>query len=94
MRRRSRRGDFPLDVLSSAETWIEKSSFAQSIESGAVGSQALRLTHDWARPVEAEPCEILGDGLLELRATASLIDILYTQQEAPSLASGRGAEQG
>ena len=70
-----------LDFLAGTEAGVEQPAVPKLVEGMTIGREAVALTHDRLLPVETQPAEILGDGGLELRAAAALVDVLDAQQE-------------
>lgn len=75
------------DARAAATTGIEQAGCREAIEAGLVLRSQIVLLHDVV-PVEAEPAEILPEGLAEARATALRIEVLEAQEEPRAARAG------
>lgn len=64
------------NFLPAAVAGVEQILTSKLVEGGLVGGESTRLTHDRRPPVEAEPREVVEDGVLVLGFAPALINIL------------------
>ena len=76
--------DLDLDLAPGAEARIEQPRCVEPAERRAVIVEMLGLATDRPVPIEAEPAQILDDGIRVFRAAAGMVDILDAQQETPA----------
>src|SRR5690349_5675827 len=70
------------DFETRAEAGIQQAAVAQPLDRGRIEREMLRLAQDRLLPREAEPGEIVENGLLVLRTATVEIDVLHPQEEA------------
>jgi len=74
-------GRFLGDVAAGAEAGVEDLGGVELFNGRGVGGKAVGLTEGGARPGEAEPVEVLLDGVIKFRADAGVVDVLEAEEE-------------
>ncbi len=83
-------GHFLADLAARAEARVDDVEGLELPEGVGVGGVAVRLPQRLAVPCEAQPAQVVLDGVAEFGAAAGVVDVLEAKQEA---AAGCGARQ-